>query len=662
MNLGIVKLTSKRYDDSIFSYMVENIKDYFDQVLILSDGEKAEEKHSVLEFENVFFESTLLKKKILQYDTITIFTDKLVGPFNSIKNVIEKVRNAKSAVILSLYNVPDYKRNDNTFVLHHPDVNFMCINRSVLNSDVFISKFDDFFSLDESKVIGAVLEFGKKNICCKSIVKTDCYVSKSVYDNVELSLFSYEMLKYDRIPFILWNVFEPNHYLTGGDEAPIRTFNWIKNNSQFNEDLIWERLLNNYGLTQIKQMLHLEKVFSENREKEELVLKNKKKIAVLAHLYYEDALKECFSYLLDLSKNIDIYILTANANLESLAEKKILDEHATNISILRKENRGRDFSALLVAGHNICQTHDYICFIHDKKSHDGSPITSGKTWMYTMWSSLLKSKEYVNNLLERMDKEEKLGLLVPPEPFHSEAIGGLGNTWAQDFDGTKMLLEKMGITDVLSKNDPPITLGTAFWCKREALAPLLDYPFTYEDFPEEPMENDGTICHALERALTFVAKSQGFYTCYALSEELAALRASKLSRYLVSAIAPLRDNGYTEMQNGGVVFNYNNTLEGKCSYKKVENYLRNHKRVYIYGAGKFGKICRHILANMDTQFEGYIVSNIDENNELLDEPVLEYNGQIPGNCGLIVALGKKNASEVIPLLLQDGIVDFIAFI
>lgn len=86
MNLGIVKLTSKRYDDSIFSYMVENIKDYFDQVLILSDWEKAEEKHSALEFENVFFESALLKKKILQYDTINICLplDKLIDQFNKI--------------------------------------------------------------------------------------------------------------------------------------------------------------------------------------------------------------------------------------------------------------------------------------------------------------------------------------------------------------------------------------------------------------------------------------------------------------------------------------------------------------------------------------------------------------------------------------------------
>jgi lipopolysaccharide biosynthesis protein len=49
-----------------------------------------------------------------------------------------------------------------------------------------------------------------------------------------------------------------------------------------------------------------------------------------------------------------------------------------------------------------------------------------------------------------------------------------------------------------------------FWARPRALAPLFDLKLDWEDYPAEPLANDGTLLHALERLVTFAAESQGY--------------------------------------------------------------------------------------------------------------------------------------------------------
>ncbi len=48
-----------------------------------------------------------------------------------------------------------------------------------------------------------------------------------------------------------------------------------------------------------------------------------------------------------------------------------------------------------------------------------------------------------------------------------------------------------------------------FWARPHALRELLDGRFSFEDFPEESGQNDGTLAHAVERTFVPVAKSNG---------------------------------------------------------------------------------------------------------------------------------------------------------
>jgi lipopolysaccharide biosynthesis protein len=49
-----------------------------------------------------------------------------------------------------------------------------------------------------------------------------------------------------------------------------------------------------------------------------------------------------------------------------------------------------------------------------------------------------------------------------------------------------------------------------FFIRSKVLSSLRKLKLKYKDFPREPIENDGTILHAIERILPFATEQAGF--------------------------------------------------------------------------------------------------------------------------------------------------------
>lgn len=52
---------------------------------------------------------------------------------------------------------------------------------------------------------------------------------------------------------------------------------------------------------------------------------------------------------------------------------------------------------------------------------------------------------------------------------------------------------------------------------------------TYDDFPKEPNDVDGTILHEIERLYPFVAQDAGYYTAYCITDEYAQTELTNLN-------------------------------------------------------------------------------------------------------------------------------------
>ena len=76
---------------------------------------------------------------------------------------------------------------------------------------------------------------------------------------------------------------------------------------------------------------------------------------------------------------------------------------------------------------------------------------------------------------------------------------------------------------------PDAPYGGMFWVRGKAMAPFYRYPWTFEDFPEEPLKvNDGTILHALERIYPMIVQEAGYWSGWIMPTSEAATHFDNL--------------------------------------------------------------------------------------------------------------------------------------
>jgi glycosyltransferase involved in cell wall biosynthesis len=85
--------------------------------------------------------------------------------------------------------------------------------------------------------------------------------------------------------------------------------------------------------------------------------------------------------------------------------------------------------------------------------------------------------------------------------------------WGSNKDAAVQLMSRMGMESANFFDKPPrFPAGSMFWFRPAALRPILDLDLTYDNFPAEPIRDDGTLAHALERCLCEVVRREGYLT------------------------------------------------------------------------------------------------------------------------------------------------------
>jgi len=173
-------------------------------------------------------------------------------------------------------------------------------------------------------------------------------------------------------------------------------------------------------------------------------------------------------------------------------------------------NRGRDVGPLLtLLGRRLVKDYDIIGHLHAKKSlslpgrlKEGGSTKVGADWRSFCIENLLGGKHAMMDvILGRFARNPKLGLVFPCDP---NTLG-----WTLNRPHAIALLERMGIVAELTQ-ELFFPMGTMFWARTDAIAPLLEIDFAWSDYPFEPVAYDGTILHAIERLFPVVAQHRGF--------------------------------------------------------------------------------------------------------------------------------------------------------
>lgn len=314
----------------------------------------------------------------------------------------------------------------------------------------------------------------------------------------------YMFFKLDRMEFIKY----------GTDNVPSEVFKSLIIDREKRECLL-EYFAEECDASRLKDLLQLNFIVTGNNNG---TLPACGKYAVFVHLYYESFFERYIEYLNSAASFCDVFISVnteeKKARLLSMAGSTL----KSRLIVIICENRGRDLSALLVAFRPYTTKYEYFCFLHDKSSHENESETVGRAFSDCMWDNLL-GDGIIPEVLSFFEENPHIGLLVPPTPYWGVYLGLKSDFWTVCHNKTLELSKLLGLSVEISGSINPAALGTAFWCRTEALLPLLEYPWRYEDFDEEPLKIDGTIGHALERILPYAALDRHFLTSWIISEK-----------------------------------------------------------------------------------------------------------------------------------------------
>ena len=303
-------------------------------------------------------------------------------------------------------------------------------------------------------------------------------------------------------------------------ESTREAFEFIDDNLNYDCGLIWKNLLRTENMADIKKRMHLNYVVSSKIPQKADI--NSLKIALIIHIYYEDLAEYCRKYAESMPEGTDVYI-TVPDNEKLLEVKKVFAGFPYNTEFRITGNRGRDVAPFIVGCKDIIEKYDLICKVHDKRVQQLKPMSLGESWSYKCFENLLKNKVFVHNIIDLFQKKEYLGLLTPPIPNHGPyyPITGKGE-WGNNYKVVKQLADMLNLHVDISQNKEPVApLGSMFWFRTDALKPLFSHDWKYDEMPEEPIEDDATLLHAIERIYPFCAQEAGYYSAWVMADSYA---------------------------------------------------------------------------------------------------------------------------------------------
>ena len=236
----------------------------------------------------------------------------------------------------------------------------------------------------------------------------------------------------------------------------------------------------------------------------EIIDTSNTKLALHIHVHYVEILQEIIDALKANIIKPDIFISYNKPELKQKIFEICKTDGLHLEEMIETPNLGRDIGPFLSSvGVYIDKNYEIYGHLHTKKSMHLDRNQS-KAWREFLMGNLLgrtRQKDQMGDrIVSKLIENPNIGMVFPDDPHCAG--------WDNNYNIARHLAAEMNITKLDVNFNFPI--GTMFWARRGSLRPLLELDLSWEDYPVEPLDNDGTILHAIERLMPYVTEKQGF--------------------------------------------------------------------------------------------------------------------------------------------------------
>ncbi|KQC09756.1 MAG: hypothetical protein APR62_13380 [Smithella sp. SDB] len=226
-----------------------------------------------------------------------------------------------------------------------------------------------------------------------------------------------------------------------------------------------------------------------------------KRIAVILHAFHINLVPEFCRYLKNICHQFDLFVSTDTESKADFLQKAFAGITSGILDVRVVQNRGRDIAPKLITFRDVYESHTMILHLHTKASFQNADLAG---WLDFILKCLLGSPAIVKSVLETFDRVPQLGILAP----RTFPIVRSYMNWGVNFECARAVAARMGIA--ITPDSPlDFPAGSMFWVRSAALKPLLDLGLTFDDFPEEIGQVDGTLAHAIERLYFYSCEKAG---------------------------------------------------------------------------------------------------------------------------------------------------------
>lgn len=503
-------------------------------------------------------------EQVDQYDEVLLFNDTFYGPIYPFSEMFEKMDKEQCDFwgITCERQFNDYMFGTDTVTPTHIHTYFCVYRKSAVMNAAFRDYWNAFDSTEwffsdvckHEMAFTKVLEDG--GLEWKTYVELPEYHDDDMLDasvNPYYSL-AYDIIKYYRCPilkrknFIIKNL----SFRTGtGGEDTRKSLEYVTNETDYNEDFIWENILRLYNIYEIKNALHLDYVLPwKHRESTEDV--DNKKSAVIVWAQEDTSLYELQMYIDAIRECCDVIICS------SYEEMKM-----SMVGVLKN--------------------YEYMCCISMEKINPRNPITQVKSLNYNLLECAIKSSNYICNLMSVFEDNPRLGVLVAPNSVHGKYLHELNNLWEEDYKQVVELIETKFSSSTIAQDIPCMNSQLVIWCRSEIVKPVIDILFEYEP-------------RVIAKAIPYIAQEQGYYTGTVTNTDWASLQLTNLTFELTGLVQKsYKEHSFTD---------YNSIFESD-----MEAMVSGYKYVAIYGAGANGIKASNLFRKKGISVQGFIVSD-----------------------------------------------------
>jgi len=565
--------------DRYVTYMLQALLEVCDRLVVVCNGELTGDGKSTFDSitgdvftrENEGFDAWGFKAgiehigwdELEQYDELVLVNNTVFGPLYPFQVMFDEMDKRK----LDFWGITKHGQisdpygltNDGIFPEHIQSY-FFVVGNKMLSHPTFKSYWDNLPKFKSWKKAVSLHEVMFTRFFAQQGFLWDVYVNtdkglKGITGTCLLELMTYELLKNYRLPVIKRKNFSTEYDVvigtTVGDSTK-KAFDYIRTNTDYNVDLIWENILRTMPLRTIKDNLDLNYILphdyiypynkrAQSNGRDGAGNHTSTGVALFTHITYEDQLEFCASYAESIMEDADIYVTTESESMRDRLLERFgkMKCNKLEVLLLPSGRKGRDVSALWVALRPYIQDYDYICFTHNKKSSQDKPFTIGRGFAQRCFGNTLASKEYVVNIINLFEDNPRLGMLFPPPVIHGRYNRNISKQWGTNYKKTADLAKKLDINVPIDKKDPVFPAGGMFWFRPKALQKLIDHDWKYDEFPGEPLATDGTLSHAFERLYCFAAQSEGYYSAWVMTVFNASTEITSLNHLLAQWHSPI---------------------------------------------------------------------------------------------------------------------------